>query len=370
MRLTVAYAMVMFFHATLTAEAVEMSNERIVCFPTAAYQTAQGNWNVPIHGAVSKHKAPLIRRFVVQTVLERTLEFGKESIEQTIFNRRVNPFLLEAKSNRRIDIQLGDQIYAAGVSAGNGHFHANLRLTSEEVLELLKKGSPSGWVSYQVVSATSDSQQTTGGIQFLDRRGISIISDIDDTIKDTNAVDRKEMLANTFTREFRPVRGMPKTLRRCADYSVAFHYVSGSPWQLFEPLSSFLEDQQIPRGSFHLRNFKLSKSGTDDLLASQIKLKTKAIVPILKAYPQRRFVLVGDSGQQDPEIYGQIAREHPDQVAAIYIRRLRTNGEPNDRWKAAFSDIPNSRWHVFDSVNEMQNDLVRLMARLSQLKEN
>ncbi len=350
--------------------AIDMPNERIVCFPTSAHQAADGHWIVPIHGIVSKQKAPLFRRFVVQTFLEKTLQFGKNSIEQTIFNRRVSPFLLDGRSDRQIDVQLGSQTYAAGVSEENGHFRANLRLTAKDVSNLLKDASPSKWVSYKVVSSASNSEQTVGGIQFVEQHGISIISDIDDTIKDTNAVDRKEMLANTFTREFRAVRGMPTTLRRCADYSVAFHYVSGSPWQLFEPLSNFLDDQRIPQGSFHLRKFKLSKAAADDLLASQIELKMKMIVPILTAYPRRRFVLVGDSGQQDPEIYGQIARSHADQVAAIYIRNLENDKEQGDRWNAAFSDVPKARWRVFENLGDMQDNLVTLMARMSKVTEN
>jgi phosphatidate phosphatase APP1 len=48
--------------------------------------------------------------------------------------------------------------------------------------------------------------------------------------------------------------------------------------------------------------------------------KLASIATILATYPARRFVLLGDSGQQDPEIYYQATLDHPGRIAAVYIR--------------------------------------------------
>ena len=64
-------------------------------------------------------------------------------------------------------------------------------------------------------------------------------------------------------------------------------------------------------------------------------------------YPQRKFVLVGDSGQQDPEIYGLFARKYPRQVIAVFIHDV--TGEPAEspRYQTAFEMVPAERWRLF-----------------------
>ena len=57
-------------------------------------------------------------------------------------------------------------------------------------------------------------------------------------------------------------------------------------------------------------------------LGPQNQYKTGVIERILADFPRRRFLLVGDSGEQDPEIYGAIARKHPEQVERIFIRNV------------------------------------------------
>src|SRR5690606_18070557 len=48
--------------------------------------------------------------------------------------------------------------------------------------------------------------------------------------------------------------------------------------------------------------------------------KQAAIRRILAEYPALPFILVGDSGQEDPEIYASVVRDHPRRISAIYIR--------------------------------------------------
>jgi phosphatidate phosphatase APP1 len=90
-------------------------------------------------------------------------------------------------------------------------------------------------------------------------------------------------------------------------------YVSKSPWNLYAPLVEFLDHQGLPAGPLVLRDFGLRMKKNH---------KTEAIEAILGTYPGLPFVLIGDSGEQDPEIYADIARRFPGRVRAIYIRSV------------------------------------------------
>jgi len=87
------------------------------------------------------------------------------------------------------------------------------------------------------------------------------------------------------------------------------------------------------------------------------KYKPGVIEPLMKKFPNRRFVFVGDFGERDPEIYGALAREHPQQVAKILIRDVTEEGPEADRFKTAFRELPLSLWKMFREPSEIA-DLV------------
>lgn len=159
-----------------------------------------------------------------------------------------------------------------------------------------------------------------------------IISDIDDTVLWTNVTNKLNMAlmlarSNAHTRKpFKGVAAFYRALRQGAsgnDDNPVF-YVSSSPWHLFGPLVEFLRIQGIPVGPLLLRElgmrevFKLTSHGNHKL--DKIEL-------ILSYYPDMQFVLIGDSGEQDPEIYAEVVRRHPKQVKVIYIRNV--NPDPS-----------------------------------------
>ena len=97
---------------------------------------------------------------------------------------------------------------------------------------------------------------------------------------------------------------------------LAFFYVSGSPQNFYVRLHHFLEDNGFPGGPIVLKNLG------DDKLFSQDDYKLGRIEKILAAFPQMRFVLVGDTGERDPEIYRLIRARHPERVVAVVIRKV------------------------------------------------
>jgi phosphatidate phosphatase APP1 len=107
-------------------------------------------------------------------------------------------------------------------------------------------------------------------------------------------------------------------------------YVSSSPWNLYDVISGFLEAEEIPTGPLLLRDWDLSLS----LLRNEAH-KSSHIREILETYPGLRFMLVGDSAQEDPEIYARVVAAHPDRILAVYIR----NVEPRPERSAAIAHL-------------------------------
>jgi phosphatidate phosphatase APP1 len=129
------------------------------------------------------------------------------------------------------------------------------------------------------------------------------------------------LLENARTRlPFPGVAAFYRALERGARGTAAnpIFYVSSSPWNLYDVITEFLELQQIPSGPLLLRDWDLNRSA----LSSRRHLahKGKVIREILTTYPTLPFILIGDSGQRDPEIYRAIVGEFLDRILTIYIR--------------------------------------------------
>jgi phosphatidate phosphatase APP1 len=163
-----------------------------------------------------------------------------------------------------------------------------------------------------------------------------IISDIDDTVVKTTATNLLAMSRNTFFHNahsrmpFAGVSEFYKSLQlgRNGKRNNPFFYVSSSPWNLYDLLIDFLDLNDIPEGPLLLRDFGLD---TNRESADHMGHKFKEIKNILLAYPHLNFVLIGDSGQEDPKIYREIVRNFPGRILAVYIRDVQLS----DREKIA-----------------------------------
>ncbi len=112
-----------------------------------------------------------------------------------------------------------------------------------------------------------------------------------------------------------------------------------------------------------MKDFRLTDSSVLNLFGSQEEYKPKVIEAVLAGLPGRRFVLIGDSGEQDPEIYGRIARAHADQVVAVYIRDVTGETPQSGRFAKAFEGIAPGRWRVFKQAQELEPLVSRLAQR-------
>ena len=161
-------------------------------------------------------------------------------------------------------------------------------------------------------------------IQLLEDRGISLISDIDDTIKTSNiALGTREIFRNTFVRNLADmtVDGTREWYTALHDLGVQFHYCSNSPWQLFPVLTTFFKRAGLPKGPLHLKQYSGMLQGIFEPVAER---KRGTLEKILRDFPNRRFLLVGDSGEADLEVYTELVLAHPGRVLAIFIRDVTT----------------------------------------------
>ena len=159
-----------------------------------------------------------------------------------------------------------------------------------------------------------------------------VISDLDDTVLTTNVTNKWKMfltvaLLNEYTRlPFKGVAAFYRALQKglSGGENNPIFYVSSSPWNLYPLLFEFLKIQEIPLGPLFLKDF-----GNHTLFSSSDHKTHKItnIEKILRAYPHLPFVLIGDSGEQDPEIYAEIVKNYPNRIAAIYIRNINLDPE-------------------------------------------
>ncbi|MEJ7780000.1 MAG: phosphatase domain-containing protein [Daejeonella sp.] len=153
-----------------------------------------------------------------------------------------------------------------------------------------------------------------------------VISDIDDTIIHTSATDILAMSRTVFLHNARtrlPFAGVSEfykalQLGRNGKRNNPFFYVSSSPWNMYDLLKDFLDLNSIPEGPLLLRDFGLQDNKF--ISSGHMGHKFKEIENILLTYPLLNFVLIGDSGQEDPAIYREIVRKYPKRILAIYIR--------------------------------------------------
>jgi len=306
----------------------------IVLFPTYARQAAGGRcWRITVAGmAIRPLPRTSRRRAMAVAVLKRVMGLDDEQCAAPVFQQRSASFLFQRLVGRHVRCGVGGLQFTAGQTDRIGHFATTIDIDADRITGLGDR-TPGTWLPTSAWLDDDDDAEPEAGdaagagiasgiVHLVPERGASVISDIDDTVKLSNVANRRELLANTFLREFVAVPGIGPIYRQWEEEGVAFHYVSSSPWQLADSLSGFFRDVGLPSGSLHLKLFRLKDSTPLGWLPSRKRSKRRAIERILADFPARRFLLVGDSGERDPEVYAQVARRHPGRIAGVMIRRV------------------------------------------------
>ncbi|MUH36304.1 DUF2183 domain-containing protein [Zobellia amurskyensis] len=234
--------------------------------------------------------------------------------------------------NTPVQIKLPDGRTLKGKTDGRGYYIFD---APQEKLEELT--NEEGWLNYEIAYDDSSlrreilHQNRFPGEMLIpsETADYGVISDIDDTILHTGVVSslKWRVVVNTLFKR----AGKRTPLKGAAEFYNLLHrgksgmlanpifYVSHSPWNLYRYLEVFLRKNNFPKGPILLRNFpRYSRRKKQD----EKPQKQKEILNILKTYPELKFILIGDSGEHDADIYKEIAELYPEQILAIYLRSV------------------------------------------------
>ncbi|MCY0992917.1 App1 family protein [Nannocystis sp. ILAH1] len=314
------------------------SDEDLRLLPAVAVRDGDG-WRVDLRAWVFEPEEGSWRRGAAVEALVSALELPPGSEANEVFRKRARAFLVDNESGKRIVVRISSKEHVLEVTGANGHSETTLHLEGADL--------PAASTPVTAVLQPGDARSFTGTIVRLDAAGISVVSDVDDTIKISEVRDKQRLLERTFLKEFEAVPAMAAAYQRWAAAGAAFHYLSASPWQLYDALLEFTGAAGFPAGSMHLKLFRPKDSSFFSLFQDPREYKAPLLRMLLRGAPGRRFVLVGDSGEMDPEVYGDAYREFPDQVVAIYIRDVTDEGRDAPRYRTAFAGVPEARWQIF-----------------------
>jgi uncharacterized protein DUF2183 len=333
-RLVVALAVAIAVGAgALVTSACRGDAEDVIFFPTYGVQRA-GEWRIDVRAKVQEPRDP----GAIGAAVLRLAPAG-EGREQGTLNTRLADFIADDESDEEVVLafdgdstqtryRITDEDGAFPSSNVDGVVEGALTLPDTVAQRLLaEQRSKDGWLTYHAASADHTG---IGRVRLIGPTGVSVISDIDDTIKVTQIPAGARVVAqNTFYRDFVSTTELAAVYKELAGAPV--HYVSGGPWQMYRPLATFLIEGHHPEGSFHMKPLtggfrspvtSLEKLARFAMPAGTFAHKTAEITRIMERFPGRTFVLIGDSGEQDPEIYRALQCRFGPQVERIVIRDL------------------------------------------------
>lgn len=235
--------------------------------------------------------------------------------------------------NTKLKVQLPDDTFLYTETDSKGYFKID-----KQVKNLQELTNSEGWLTYQIsfeekfTDRIIQNDNSFSGEVLIPsaKSSFGVISDIDDTILNTGVVStlKWRLIYNTFFKNAEsrsPLEGaatLYHKLHRGGTGKEAnpIFYVSHSPWNLYRYLELFLSKNDFPKGPVLLRNMG-KFMGKKEL--SEKPQKQKEIINILKTYPEKKFILIGDSGEHDADIYIEIAETFPSRILAIYLRSVK-----------------------------------------------
>ena len=342
-----------------------MADKQITCYPTYGFKDSDGTWKISMRVLVYESRAleSVLERLLEPVAVELAEQFSHHGIDRgiasKIFKERIAYFLREGVEKKEVVFKFHDGTNTNSYTVDglttdkDGLITADITLDPRKASWLAGEGDQS--LTYQA-SVSGGGPVGEGRVQLLGAEGVSVISDVDDTIKITEIPAGSEVVAlNTFFRRFASVEQPDNMLSMYQGFTsnpgVSFHYVSGGPWQLYELLAAYLiDDRHFPAGSFHLRTVDLGHSATGQWSVALVekafnlappqaqiqqndtyKHKIDVIQKLMTALPGRKFLMFGDSGEFDPEVYGAILSQpkFSQMVKEITIREVKGLA-PND----------------------------------------
>lgn len=361
--LKLAIAVSIFIVPIMQNNVLCAAQKTVTFYPTYGYPDGE-NWHIPVRlwvyepaGMTRRGMAKIARRVLAGRAGLESLT----SVQKEVFISRAEGFIADSESRETVYFSFNDdpiqQRYLIVNADGRSKTDRNGRVEGELILSrttidnlLIAQAADSTVSSTSVVprlnfTATDNKYSGEGAVSLIPQTGLSVVSDIDDTIKITEIpAGEAAILRNTFFKEFSAAPCMAGIYQDLvsesegAGVSVVFHYVSGAPWQLYQPIADFIFSGAggYPYGSIHMKDVRTNpfesesysdiwKLIVDGSYRATFNQKTSQISELLKQFPAREFILIGDSGEQDPEIYRALKNEFKNQIRQIIIRDVKNS---------------------------------------------
>ncbi|PKS10376.1 hypothetical protein jhhlp_002127 [Lomentospora prolificans] len=285
--------------------------------PDTPYRPGPGSFSGPPRSSTPVGLAPPQRQTTASSTTGTELTEAELATANTNLAARIAPFLTVPFAQIPITIFFYNESCSQSrtlITDASGQFHIRAALP---------------FVPTHVKVLANENLSTVQEVKVTESAGVSLISDIDDTIKRSNiSGGAREIFRNTFIRDLPglTVEGVKEWYNRMHSMGVGIHYCSNSPWQLFPVLATFFKISGLPPGSMHLKAYNGMLQGIFEPVAER---KKPTLERILADFPERKFILVGDSGEADLEVYTELAVAHPGRILAIFIRDVTTPEQPS-----------------------------------------
>ena len=326
----------------------EIADDEVVQFfrTAAAYNDQDKTWSIPVHGWIYEPQRSRFRKSLFAAALKAKYGLNVSDEHRSIYERRLNLLIADNERGKEIEVKLADKHYVLPPSAANGHFQTQLILDSNTVA----KHRQGAFLHFS--TTTLDGRQFHGHVGLIPAHGLSVISDIDDTIKVSDVLNHQRLINNTFYKPFAVVQGMNAAYQQLSSPTTAFHFVSSSPWQLYAPLEEFVDREAFPWATFSLKPIRFRDMTLFDLFKPGTATKPQQIHALVQQFPSRKFILIGDSGEQDPEVYAKIAQQYPHNIVKIFIRNITSEDINNARFQKIVVD--QQKWALFTNPGSIR----------------
>ena len=290
--------------------------ERVVDRSLSQFRRRYGLWRdvhvLPYHGYGRPDRVRLFGRVLDDEEVEH--EGALTRFESARLTAR--RFLSDEVPGARVTVRLGGEA-----------FHTETDEDGYYDLDVEPAAPPApGWAEATVTVEEPQHAEATARIVVPrpDAR-FMVVSDLDDTVIRTGATDklrfaRVVLLNNATTREVFPGVGAfyRALVNEGGEATHPIFYVSSSPWNLYRQFTGALDHRGVPPGPVFLKDFGIDPGKF--IKTGHHVHKLEQIETLLEFYPDLNVVLVGDSGQEDAEIYQQVVARHPARVAAVFVR--------------------------------------------------
>ncbi|KAI5198509.1 hypothetical protein AUEXF2481DRAFT_33210 [Aureobasidium subglaciale EXF-2481] len=367
---------------------LEATNEQVAhqpwtinTYPTYAHQDANGNWTVHVHGNIHKRQPygetelnDILVGFLPRAKLQYSnLKFweGNYHILNSTELDMGRPLAHDIASYPLEDTTIGafmeacDEGSILPISSNEeGSFYGTITVSAECAPSFDKNISHIPVRDITLVPCNlrvekDKDVQNTADVLFVPPRGVTIIADVDDTIREMNTWNPKQALLNVFVRPFRPWRDMPEVLRNLKQrieaegQNVHIHYLTDAP----EPIArSYFQNMTefFPYGSFDFR--PMNFTSTRQMIAA----REHNLIRLMESFPERRFISIGDTANSMERFPSDMNRFYP-RIQCLIVRDVQAT-EPSD-WLTPdtrkFLDLADTEYLFF----RVPGDLNRLSGK-------